>query len=722
MWAVGVAAALPVLGGANALAAGQRAQITRVGPAPAAQQLELVFPLKADLAGLRREALAVSSPGSPAYGAYQPIDQLARRYGAAPSTRRRVVAYLRRAGARAVRIDATGLFAQARMTAGLSARLFGTPLAQFRTAHGARFVAPAAAGSVQRVPAALRGLVTGVVGLDTRPVLSATRPVVSAPPHVSHADAHAASQITSAQPRSGTPSGCAPALASGGFTPNQYLTAYGFDRLHAAGITGAGERVALIEIDGFRDSDVKSFARCFGFGIPEIREFTVGLRRLLPAGGESTLDLEALDAAAPGLRSIDVFEAGARASDALEALTAPLRVAQKPHVISISLGLCEPALRRAVGENAILSTEGALEMATASGTTLLAATGDQGSAACTGPDGAPLPMRAVNYPASSWWVTGVGGTNLVLGAANQIAAQIVWNDAAEEPGSAGGGGVSTLFKRPSYQRGISPTRNRAVPDVSMLADIMPGYAIFCSVVHDCIASRSSSPWVGVGGTSAATPLLAGGAALVDQELRLNGRRPLGLANPLLYALSRSSAAASTFFDVTSIGNDVGPDISPDGRALGCCIAHPGYDEASGLGSVNLASFAGAAVAGEPAVIRLRLSLPPHQKPMREHAIRATVACSGPCQMGAYAEVTIGRAQPFEVDSRLVTLGAAGAATLSLRFSSKQLRKLRAARHAHKRLRATVHGVVVDPVAFSVLPSIGGSIQQQTDGKLLKITG
>ena len=491
--------------------------------------------------------------------------------------------------------------------------------------------------------------------------------------------------------------------------------------MHAAGITGGGERVALIEIDGFRYSDLQNFAACFGLPIPEVRAFTVGLNRPLTPGGESTLDLEVLDTAAPGLRSIDVFEAGAGAADALEALTAPLGTTDKPQVISVSLGLCERELQGAVGKGALLSSEAALEEATASGVTLLAATGDDGSAACTTRDGSPIRLKAVSYPASSFWVTGVGGTNLVLNPSNKISSQMVWNDAAQQPGSAGGGGVSMLWKRPNYQNGVSRARNRALPDVSMLADIVPGYAIFCSVLRDCIPSRSSSPWVGIGGTSAATPLLAGGAALIDQELRLHGRQALGFANPLLYAIERSTSAASTFFDVTSIGNDVGPFIPGNGRLLGCCSAHVGYDEASGLGSINLASFAGTAVADEPAIVHVGLSLPSQQKPIRQRGIHARVSCTGRCTTGAFAEVSIGRSRRFSVGSHVVNLSTAGSRTVSLGFTKKQLSALKAGHTAHKRITATVRGVLLDSAVYGVIHDPTGSIAQQTGGKSLTIT-
>ena len=127
---------------------------------------------------------------------------------------------------------------------------------------------------------------------------------------------------SSAAPLTGSPSGCGPALAVQGFTPNQYQTAYGLAPLFASGLRGEGERVALIEIDGVRFTDLTSFASCFGLGVPPVRGFGVGLKHPLPPGGEATLDVEVLDAAAPGLKGIDVYETKPSASATLRALTA----------------------------------------------------------------------------------------------------------------------------------------------------------------------------------------------------------------------------------------------------------------------------------------------------------------------------------------------------------------------------------------------------------------
>ncbi len=709
---LGCAIALLALSAAPASAAGPVAHATKVGAASAGQSVQLVLPLRADGAGLTQFARAVSTPGSPRYAQYESIAMLARRFGAFPAAERRVVAFLRRVGATAIRIDATGLFADATMTAGLAQRVFSTELARFRIAGAARFIAPTSSVSI---PPALRGLVTGVVGLDTRPL--ASPPLRRSGYRSGRPVARAAAQVSSGYvPATGTQSGCAAAQASGGFTPNQYLTAYQYDPLHSAAVTGQGERVALIEVDGFKGSDIRNFARCFGLRVPAINSFGIGLRKPLAPGGESTLDLEVLDAAAPGLKAIDVYESSPAASSTLKALTAPLQNRGfKPQVISASLGLCEPFTYQAVGRAGIAATELALSEASASGITLLASSGDDGSADCTeGTGGTPIDKLAVNYPGSSWWVTGVGGTNLVLDAANAIQTQDVWNDAAQVPGAAGGGGSSSMFSRPSYQNGVVSGNSRAVPDVSMLADVAPGYAVYCSVSGDCINSSDPDAWQAVGGTSAATPLLAGGLALIDQELRMQGRQDLGLVNPLLYTLGRNAQLASQVFsDVTQIGNDVGPFIPGNGERLGCCTAAPGYDRASGWGSINLAGFATAALRMQPKIVNVGMFLPAGQKPVAHHEILATVSCSGPCLIGAFTTITIGRSRPITLYSDLYHLRSRGQRTIAIRLPGSELRKLRWGLARHRRIVAATVGAIVDA---------GGNVEKQSRSIRLTING
>jgi subtilase family serine protease len=690
-----------------------------VGTAPAGRTLSLELPLAHPGAALARFATAVSTPGSPRFGDYESVAALSRRFGASPAARRQVVRYLTGHGATNVKIDATGLFADATLRVGTAQHLFGADLGRFhadatRTAPAENFIAPTRAA---HVPAALRGAVTGVVGLDTRPL------VRSAPARASAAQRHALTSaaatpppapVSSAYPtRTGTPAGCAAALAKPGFTPNQYLTAYGYDPLHAAGLNGSGERVALIEIDGFQASDVQAFAKCFDLPTPQINAFGVGINKALPAGAEATLDLELLDAAAPRLKAVDVYESQPIASQVLRALTDPLSVkGRKPDVISASLGSCEADTQAAIGSAGVQTVESTLQLAAATGVSVLASSGDDGSTACLTNKGNPLDMLAVSFPASSPWVTGVGGTNIKLSADNLIADpatdQVVWNDEPALTG-AGGGGLST-FAKPSYQDGFDPTGRREVPDVSMLADPLPGYEVFCSAKPGCVKNPNTSPWMTVGGTSAGTPLLAGGFALIDQGLREHGQQDLGFANPLLYKVAASPTAAATLSDVLVGSNDLSGTVF--GHALGCCTAAAGYDPASGLGSVNVGGLANAANALVPQRVSVGLALPPQARPLRAQHLLATVSCTDECLMGAFAKIRIGSTTTTAF-SQTHELTVRRRQTIKIALDGALRQRIRDSLGKHRPVTATVFGAIVDA---------SGAVETQTPGKQLRITG
>ncbi len=157
------------------------------------------------------------------------------------------------------------------------------------------------------------------------------------------------------------------------------------------------------------------------------------------------------------------------------------------------------------------------------GVSAFASAGDFGST-CNG-----QPFRGVAWPASSPYLTAVGGSRLVLNAANQRVDEVVWNDLAwlssDNGGGAGGGGTSAVSARPAYQRGLSaPGRRRSVPDVAAHASMLPGWP----VVID-------NNWIEDAGTSASAPLVAGAFAVLSARERAAGRPPLGPVNGLLYA-------------------------------------------------------------------------------------------------------------------------------------------------------------------------------------------
>jgi subtilase family serine protease len=714
---VGCATAAVSLSASPALAAGPAAGAARVGAASSTATVSLALPLKADESGLERFATEVSTPGSPEYGQYESIASLSKRFGASASERSRVVGYLKRAGATGVKIDVTGLFADATMKVANAQRLFGTALGDFHSASAGRFMAP---DSTVEIPAGLRSAVTGVVGLDTQPLFGTPQTERSTDEAWPHTAAQAAPSAGSATvssddesgylTRTGTATGCAAAVAQTGFTPNQYLTAYNFTPLQSSGLEGQGERVALIEIDGFAYSDLRNFAKCFDLATPAINGYGVGLKKPLSPGGESTLDLEVLDAAAPKLKAVDVYESKPSAVDVLHSLTAPLtNTGAKPDVISASLGSCEPATLETIGNSGLKAVEGSLALAAASGISVLASSGDDGSSACLTPDGKPLPGLAVSYPASSPFVTGVGGTNISLSSANQIVTQEVWNDSPLVV-AAGGGGVSDMFNRPSYQKGFVGPNRREVPDVSMLADVAPGYEIYCTAKGDCLSNQNSNPWTQVGGTSAASPLLAGGLALVDQALRRSGRQDIGLANPLLYKIATLPQAANVISDVVTNDNDLGASI--ENKPFGCCTAVPGYDDASGLGSINLAGLALVAGTLVPKVVHVGLSLPAQRHAVTAEHLLARVSCSGRCLLGAYTHIQLGSSKKLLTEeSNTYLLRNGGRKTIKIPFDSKTLGKVRSALARGQKATAIVYGAILDP---------NGTIEAQTSGVRLKL--
>jgi len=173
---------------------------------------------------------------------------------------------------------------------------------------------------------------------------------------------------------------------------------------------------------------------------------------------------------------------------------------------------------------------------------VFAASGDRGSS-----DGVLDGGTHVDFPASSPHVTGCGGTRLTVDASGALADEVVWND--DPTTSAGGGGFSTLFRKPGFQTTV-PGARRGVPDVAGNGDPVTGYPV-----------RVDGQNLVLGGTSAVSPLLSG------LTLRLNqiAGRSVGDFNAFAYANSAG------FSDVT-VGDN------------GDFSAAPGWDPTTGLGS------------------------------------------------------------------------------------------------------------------------------------------
>jgi kumamolisin len=261
------------------------------------------------------------------------------------------------------------------------------------------------------------------------------------------------------------------------------------------------------------------------------------------ADGEVMLDIEVVGAVAPGANIVVYFAPNTDQGFIDSITTAVHDAVNRPSVISISWGAPEVAWTQA----SVQAMDQAFQAAAAMGVTVYCAAGDNGANDFPSGQG-QQPGNHADFPASSPHVIGCGGTKITV-SGGSITGEEVWNDPGD---GATGGGFSALFPRPTWQSAAQTQNKRGVPDVSGDASPLSGYAV-----------RVDGQNTVIGGTSAVAPLWAGLTALLNQKLG----KPLGFANPALYALS---AASGAFKDIT-VGNNNGFN------------AGPGWDPCTGLG-------------------------------------------------------------------------------------------------------------------------------------------
>jgi len=286
--------------------------------------------------------------------------------------------------------------------------------------------------------------------------------------------------------------------------------------------------------------------------------------------GETSLDVEWAHAIAPGAKILLVIAKSNDDSDILDA-TQWVLDNDAGDVISQSFGEAEQCM-----DSTQLARQHTLfQQLTQKGVTLFASSGDQGAGSPTCDSSAPTEyFKAASTPASDPYVTGVGGTSLhAQGISGGYQGETTWNESAIFGDAvAGGGGVSTVYPTPDYQKGVNGSSMRTVPDVSYNAGVYTGV----------IVAQGGSFWL-YGGTSAGSPQWAGLAAIAGQ---MAGHR-LGLINPTLYAVAAGSNSSAVLNDIADGSNNSVPnflqDGTPDGTITGF-TAVPGYDLATGLGT------------------------------------------------------------------------------------------------------------------------------------------
>jgi subtilase family serine protease len=361
-----------------------------------------------------------------------------------------------------------------------------------------------------------------------------------------------------------------------GYSPSEVRTAYSLDAVYAAGFDGTGETIVIT--DAFGSSTIAQDAALFSlvYGLPPVDLTIVKAPGIVnnPHGpaigwdGETTLDVEWAHAIAPGAKIVLVLATDRASLD--EAVNYAV-VHHLGNTISNSWsnveGLGNPA--RFNRDNRIL------QMAAAEGIDANFASGDFGD------ESPEVGFVSVDFPASSPFATGIGGTSLALTPTNGILFQTGWGtnltriadrvplgsppvvpplkvlgDPSFDPNIflgfqfGAGGGTSGVFAQPSFQQGFVPnTGMRMVPDISWLADPFTGVEIIQTIGGTTFVEV-------IGGTSLATPMFSALMAIAAEK----AGHGLGQAAPLVYGLP-----AGAVLDITPVGSATNVMGSIDGN-------------------------------------------------------------------------------------------------------------------------------------------------------------
>ena len=512
--------------------------------------VKLATDQQADLENLIRDQ---QNRSSPEYQQWLTPEEYGDRFGLSRGDESKLTAWLASQGLDAVTSRSRSAL-EIHGTAEEVSRALGTQFHKFAVAGQSRF----AAVTEPSVPQALAEIVAGFVGLDDFP-LESTAKVVQ--PNFTQGTSHF-------------------------LVPEDFATIYNAAPLYAAGIDGTGVSIAVVGQSALSLTDLRAFRTRYGLPAadPRLILYSGTDPGFNSSQIEGTLDVEWAGAIAPRATINYVY-----GTNAFSAMIFAVQQNISP-IISVSYGSCETdysvPIFRAIGQQA-----------NAQGITILVASGDSGAASCNLNGAGPLAPKGVSasFPGVLPEVTGVGGTQFVEGSGNYWAPtnsptfgsalsyipEAAWNESSKANGLASsGGGASRIYPQPAWQAGPGvPTDGaRHVPDIALSA-----------AIHDAYFITYGGANGGIAGTSASAPAMAGIVALLNHyQLSKGFIRTVGLGNmnPQLYRLARSSP--QVFHDVIA-GDNIVPCVqgSPD------CLtgsfgyrAAPGYDMATGLGSVD----------------------------------------------------------------------------------------------------------------------------------------
>ena len=549
------------------------------------------------------------NPASPRFHQWLTPAQFGARFGVSDADLTKIESWLTSQGFDVLSVPASRNTVFFSGTAATVESAFGVSMEQYRR-NGQDFFENSK--NVQ-LPAALSGIVQGVTSLSSYRLKGSLIKKESA-------------SLKAAKPQYTETNGTTHTL-----TPWDFRQIYGLNTLVNAGYTGQ-LKIAVVGQSAVNTTQIGYFQQLTGQAVTAPTFVLVpnsGISTLVYGDeGESEIDIEYAGGTASGASIQFVYTGDGSNNGVFDSVIYAVTQDLAP-IITMSYGGCETDYTTYASQ----TFEPYLRQANAQGQTVLVSAGDEDAATCDVVDSTSgTAMIAsegatVSYPASSPYVTAVGGTrfsegsgtywnstnNSFGGSATGYIPEIVWNETSDPTNVSQnggdivgtGGGASALFGKPSWQIGTGvPTDGaRDLPDVAFNAAIFHDPYQYCSAEIEPGATTEAEACTAstfgvyiVGGTSLSAPNFAGMLAIVEQKNGLT--TGLGNINPSIYSLAAGSSASAVFNDVT-IGNNTVPCIvgTPDctSGTLGY-VAGVGYDQTTGWGSVNGAGFAAALAA------------------------------------------------------------------------------------------------------------------------------
>ena len=590
-----------------------------MGASSSAQQMNFGVLLgMRDQAGAMATLKAISDPSSSSYGQWLTNAQFDARYAPAKSSVTAVQDWLRSEGFEVTKTLPSGMYVEASGSVAKVESAFGTSVHNYsylgKDVHANNSQLSLPSGT----PAAVTGAISGVIGIDQGTALKHTADTEPGPPPgarfgVQPCSAYYAQKVATDKP---VAYGKHQPYAVCGYTPSQLQSAYGESSLIKQGIDGRGYTVAITDAYAAPTilNDAQKYNQVHGQPLFKAGQFS----QIIPEAdgfdntdlcgaqgwyGEETLDVEAVHAMAPGANVIYVG-----APDCLSGLDLAWANIIDSHFADVVTnswtdGVDDVAL---LGNAYVTFYEQFSTEAAITGITVNFSSGDAGDHTEGGTD---VASKTVEFPADLPYVTGVGGSSVFIGSKGQWLGEQGWQTAysALKNGqwgkpvynSGGGGGTSTLFTQPWYQQGKVPVSEsqyysnvpmRTVPDIAMDADPNTGM-----IVGETQVFPDGTYWdqYRIGGTSLASPLLAGLVAVADQA----HHKALGFINPLYYSMIGTSAVhdivapkspiaqVRTEF-VNGVDNKQGKLYKLQTIDVQSSTLHdgPGYDDETGVGT------------------------------------------------------------------------------------------------------------------------------------------